>query len=101
MTKYKFRTDLSKTRVCRIVLHVTGMEMPKLGEVEFRKNSGTYWLRFYSGDRYCKVTFSAFAGKAHIRVEEFDFGSDKYHQTAFYPVQFEYLQENGCLREAS
>lgn len=98
---YRFRTDLSKTKVCSTVGHFTGMDMPRLRDIEFKKHSGTYWLRFYSGDGYYKVTFSAAFGCAYVRSEKYDFDRGKYSQVGFIKVPFEYLLGNGCLREVA
>ena len=99
---YRFRTDLSKTAVYHAVsVFASGVQLPSIRECELKKHSGTYWLRFYSGDDYYKVTFSSGYGSVYLRVEQYDFDNDRYHQTAFCHVPFEYLRDNGYLREAA
>lgn len=100
--KYKFRTDLSKTAVHGIVSEfASSLHLPSLRKCEFKKYSGTYWLRFYDGDSYYKATFSSGYGNAYVRVEKYDFDLDHYDQVDFIRVPFEYLRDNGCLREVA
>lgn len=99
---YRFRTDLSKTAVYNAVSDLAStVQLPSIRKCEFKKYSGTYWLRFYSGDDFCKVTFSSGYGSVYLRVEQYDFDLDHYDQVGFIRVPFDYLLQNGCLREVA
>lgn len=84
-----------------VVNHFSDLKLPLMSKIEFKNLHGTYWLRFYSGDEYYKVTFSSCFGSAHVRVEKYDFDLDHYDQIDFIRIPFEYLRDNGYLREVA
>lgn len=105
---YRLRTDLNKTTVYNIAKAFSpgGFHLPVMRGVEFKKYKGTYWMQMENafilghGFSMARVILQACGGSVKLEYCACDIvGRDIFRHMVTVP--FEYLQENGLLKEVA
>lgn len=105
MTRYCLKSGLTKTRIYEMVCEYNpyGFALPSLRHCTFQHHRNSYWLRFDASGSRWEVYFCSWAGSGRLmfsKIIESDNSLTVWRGKCI-SVPFEYLRDNGFLREAA
>lgn len=104
---YCLKSGLSKTKIYNVIRQydTSGIPLPSIRKCEFSHRRDNYWFTWYHNNAEWKVYFSVFHGECTFTTLRYpdrgwmEFNTGERFSTVVVP--FEYLRDNGFLREVA